>query len=175
MDAFNQLFLSNSIESIILLIIIILAVGKSIWEILSFFYEKTKSYFNLKSKDDLKQDKMYEKFDEIKSDVNKVQDSVDQLGARVYVLEEDSKLNKERFLQEARATIIDKHHHFCYQVHAIDDISMQYLEGLLIDYEKEGGDGYIHNLMEDLRHLPSIEAESLAKVFDTVARKEQDG
>jgi len=165
MDVINQLFLNNSIESVILLIIIILVAGKFVWEILSFFYEKTKNYFNFKSKEDIKQDKLYEKIDGIKDDVNKVQDSVDQLGLRVMALEEDSKLNRERFLQEARATIIERHHHFCYQVKAIDDISMQYLEGLLLDYEKEGGDGYIHNLMEDLRRLPSIEAQSLAENF----------
>ena len=101
--------------------------------------------------------------EELKTDIKGVHDKVDGLADRVSVLEEDSRLNKERFLQEARATIIDKHHYFCYRVKAIDDISLQYLESLLIDYEKEGGDGYIHNLMEDIRKLPSLEAQQLSE------------
>ena len=55
---------------------------------------------------------------------------------------------------DIKAWITEKHHFYCYQQKYIDDYTLDCLEKRFTRYEAEGGNSFIHNLMDDLRELP---------------------
>ena len=55
---------------------------------------------------------------------------------------------------DIKAWITEKHHYFCYEKRQIDDYSLDCLEKRYTHYVEEGGNSFIHDLMEDIRALP---------------------
>ena len=54
---------------------------------------------------------------------------------------------------DIKAWITEKHHHFCYDVKYIDDYSLDCIEKRYSHYKEEGGNSFIHTLMDDIRGL----------------------
>ena len=50
--------------------------------------------------------------------------------------------------------ITREHHYHCYRLKWIDDYSLDCLERRFAHYQKEGGNSFVEDLMEDLRNLP---------------------
>lgn len=55
---------------------------------------------------------------------------------------------------DIKSWIVEKHHFYCYEKGYIDDQMMDCLERRYSHYLDEGGNSYIHTLMEELRRLP---------------------
>lgn len=72
------------------------------------------------------------------------------------MLEEQGAITTERLQENSRSYIIDKHHYFCYDVKAIDDLNLQSLERRYLYYKAAGGNSYIEGLMEEIRDLPKV-------------------
>ena len=72
------------------------------------------------------------------------------------MLEEQGAITTERLQENSRSYIIDKHHYFCYEVKAIDDLNLQSLERRYLYYKAAGGNSYIDGLMEEIRDLPKV-------------------
>lgn len=73
----------------------------------------------------------------------------------------------ELFLESDRnnikSWIVEKHHHFCYEVKAIDYFSLESIERKYEHYKKEDGNSYVTTLMEELKALPKIENENIMR------------
>lgn len=73
----------------------------------------------------------------------------------------------ELFLESDRnnikSWIVEKHHHFCYEVKAIDYFSLESIERKYEHYKKEDGNSYVTTLMEELKALPKIENENVMR------------
>ena len=54
---------------------------------------------------------------------------------------------------DIKAWITEKHHHFCYDIKYIDDYSLDCIEKRYCHYKEEGGNSFIHTLMDDIRGL----------------------
>ena len=65
-------------------------------------------------------------------------------------------LVQERLQENTRSYLIEAHHKFCYEVHAIDDLSLQAMERRYLYYKTAGGDSFVDNLMDEVRALPRI-------------------
>ena len=81
-----------------------------------------------------------ETINNLKKDVEKIQKSIDTL------IESDK--------ENIKAWITEKHHYYCYEKKYIDDYTLDCLEKRFSHYEVEGGNSFVHNLMEELRALP---------------------
>ena len=81
------------------------------------------------------------------------------------------KITTERLQESTRNYIIDKHHYFCYQIKAIDDLSLQSLERRFLYYKAAGGNSFIDGLMEEIRELPRLNFQNEQLLHD-IARKE---
>ena len=57
---------------------------------------------------------------------------------------------------DIKAWITDKHYHFCYEKRYIDDYSLDCLERRYAHYIDEGGNHFIHQLMDEIRQLPRV-------------------
>lgn len=73
------------------------------------------------------------------------------------------KLFLESDRNNIKSWIVEKHHHFCYEVKAIDYFSLESIERKYEHYKKEDGNSYVTTLMEELKALPKIENENIMR------------
>ncbi len=69
-----------------------------------------------------------------------------------------------------KSWIVEKHHHFCYEVGAIDYFSLESIERRYEHYRQEDGNSYVATLMEELKALPKIENSN---IMETKSRYEK--
>ena len=143
MNELIQLFSQFNLGQILIIIVIL---GLSAKGVVTFFdWVKARlhklSNKQLKSKKTNEQIKNQEEtINNLKKDVEKIQKSIDTL------IESDK--------ENIKAWITEKHHYYCYEKKYIDDYTLDCLEKRFTRYEAEGGNSFIHNLMDDLRDLP---------------------
>lgn len=189
MDALVTLLSQFSIESIIVTLVMFLAAVKVVGELLNWCYEKIKQHFNWKTQEDNRHSELMENFNELKvrnkqneeenlrrdkliekisnqldEQDRKTADMVKTLTAQTNELtnlKDRVQTLTDRVQDSTKAYIIDKHHHFVYQVKAIDDMSLQELERRFVYYKAAGGNTFIDGLMEEVRDLPKVTVEQM--------------
>jgi predicted nuclease with TOPRIM domain len=157
---------------------------KYIAELLSWFYSKLQNYFNGQQAQKDKNVELIDTLETVGENIKSIDAKLDNLNEVVRKLEKESALTTERLQEQARSYIIDKHHHFCYEIGAIDDINLQSIERQFLYYKNAGGDTYIDNLVAEIRELPKLSlntSQGLEKFktisgfdFQTKKRKEED-
>jgi hypothetical protein len=157
MDALNQLFSQYSFESLWLLIILLAVAFKFVNELFEYFYERVKKFFNYQSKKDNDKKNIINSLNDLRKSTENLQNSIVAQSEAIKQLKDHEKLTLERLQENSRNYIIDKHHYFCYEVKAIDDLNLQSLERRYLYYKAAGGDSFIDGLMEDIRALPRID------------------
>jgi hypothetical protein len=153
-SAITDLFAQYSFETIILFIVTIGVVIKYVAEVIEWFYKKIENHFNDKKKEAKNMQDTLSSIQLVQDKFTTIDNKLDVLNTNITELAEKSDRNTERLQEQTRSIIIDKHHHFCYELGEIDDISLQSLERQFLYYKSAGGDTYIDNLMEELRRLP---------------------
>lgn len=140
-------------EFLIFLITLALAV-KGFVSFGDWSYERLKKHFK-------KQNKQENNISLIQDQINDHQEEYDILRKNQKNLERDliDVINKINLLidsdkDDIKSYITEKHHYFCYEVQWIDDYSLDCIEKRFKHYEKEGGNSFIKDLMEELRELP---------------------
>lgn len=159
MDAIAELFSTYSLESLILLLILVGVALKFIIDLTSFFYDKGKKHFGKKTEEEHKKD-------EILECLRSIQEEVTDNNVIINNLEQQIDLLTERMQENTRSYIIDKHHYFVFQVKAIDDFNLQSLERRYLYYKAAGGNSYIDGLMEEIRELPRVTVENMKRMYD---------
>lgn len=160
MDAISGLFSQYSIESIILIIIILGVAIKFVGELIEWFYTKIRKYFNHQNAQDKAHSEITDGIDDIKEKLEKINETTESLDNRVKNLENQSQITVDRLQENTRSYIIDKHHYFFYEVGAIDDLNLQSLERRYLYYKNAGGNSYIDGLMDDIRELPKVNLQN---------------
>lgn len=160
MDAISGLFSQYSIESIILIIIILGVAIKFVGELIEWFYTKIRKYFNHQNAQDKAHSEITDGIDDIKEKLKKINETTESLDNRVKNLENQSQITVDRLQENTRSYIIDKHHYFFYEVGAIDDLNLQSLERRYLYYKNAGGNSYIDGLMDDIRELPKVNLQN---------------
>ena len=197
MDAVTTLLSNLSVEGIIFIIILFAVSVKFLGELFDYLYTKLKKYFDIKDAKEQHHEEVMQSLDELKRDnierrerdkhrderVEKISQQLDaqdknsaelkqvvqNLTAELAELKGKVSILTERTQDSTRAYIIDKHHHFCYQIKAIDDMSLQDLERRFMFEKAAGGDTFIDALMEEIRSLPRLTIEQMSH---TQQRKE---
>ena len=147
-------------QIIVFVILTALAV-KGVWDMFDFFKNKYKEKFNndyqkLLSKDEI--EKKYkecldqhkeslELYNMIDKKIDNLVDSVDTLNKRV-----DRLTISDR--NDIRQYIVREYHYFVENQKWIDDYSLDCILQRYEDYKMEGGNSYIHTLVEEIKKLP---------------------
>lgn len=190
MDALTTLLSQLSIEGIIIVIVLFAVAVKFLGELFEYLYNKLKKYFDIKDAKEEQHAEIMNKLNSLEQRSvrqeersNHRQEQVDKMSKQLD--EQDRKsadLKKtlenqtkeisslksqigtltERTQDSTRAYLIDKHHHFCYQIHGIDDMSLQDMERRFMYYKAAGGDTFIDGLMEEVRALPRLTLEHMS-------------
>lgn len=154
MELISALFATYSLESVIILIVMLLLVIKFVWELVVWFKDKLKGgYDRERERSEMNEEIMAEfqklngRLDTFKDRLDKIDDSNENTNRRLSFIEERQQENTKSFL-------IDAHHKFCYQLKAIDDINLQSIERRYMYYKAAGGNSFIDQLMQEIRALP---------------------
>lgn len=160
MGTLENLLSQYSLETIILFIVGLAVSLKFISEIWDWFYSRIKKHFNIQTEKQQQDITDREKTIELEQKLNKfIQDMYkrhDDLNESVSKLIEQQIHTTDRLQENTRSYIIDKHHYFCYQIKAIDDMNLQSLERRYMYYKADGGNSFIVQLMEEIRQLPRV-------------------
>ena len=190
MDAVTTLLSQLSIEGIILVIVLFAVAVKFLGELFEYLYTKLKKYFDIKDAKEEQHEEIMNKLNTLETrsvkqeersehrqaqvdKISKQLDEQDRKSANLQLTLENqtkeiSSLKSqigtltERTQDSTRAYLIDKHHHFCYQIHGIDDMSLQDMERRFMYYKAAGGDTFIDSLMEEVRALPRLTLEYMS-------------
>lgn len=154
MELLSTLFATYSLESVIILIVMLLLVIKFVWELVVWFKDKLKGgYDRERERNEMNAEIMAEfqklnsRLDTFKDRLDRIDDSNENTNRRLSFIEERQQENTKSFL-------IDAHHKFCYQLKAIDDINLQSIERRYMYYKAAGGNSFIDQLMQEIRALP---------------------
>lgn len=146
----KDLLTSYSIEQILLFIFIIAIALKEGISLVNWFIDYFKKIFKKGEKNENLEDKVSTLYDmQIKQEtkMNKMCDNIN-------ILMESDRDN-------IKSWIVEKHHHFCYEIKAIDYFSLESIERRYQHYKAEDGNSYVATLMEELEALPKIETSEI--------------
>lgn len=167
MNELNHLFSSYPLSELIILIVMVLAAGKTIWTLLEFWLSKIDIHIGEKYKRKERWENLDKKIDaltvNLDSHIDGVSAKIEELKKQNEETHEHQKqidktltLVQERLQENARGYLLDAHHKFCYQFKQIDDLSLQSIERRYLYYKTAGGDTFIDNLIEEIRELPRV-------------------
>lgn len=150
----KELLNTFNIEQILLFIVILAAAIKGVVVWIDWAKEKIGQ---LTTKREEKKDLQKKIEDLIKSQQemeHEVESCQLQVKETINRLERSIKLLMDSDKDDIKAWITQQHHYFCYELGYIDDYNLDCLERRFSHYEKEGGNSFAHDLMNDIRALP---------------------
>ncbi len=165
MDSLTNLLQQYSFESIFIFIILLVVAFKFISEAFEWLWGKIRKVSNKQ----YKEEHFDEKFSKLEKNINNHFQNSDQkmveLEERLNLQFNESKLRiqdidnrlivmEERQQEATRSYLIESYHKFCKELKIIDELSLQEIERRYLYYKTAGGDGFIDNLMEEIRNLP---------------------
>lgn len=171
MGILEQLFAQYSIEALVLLVAMLGFSIKAMSELWEWFYNKFKEHFSFRTQRDQNHQQLVAEIKELSTEIKTIREEVCHLEDNMHQFSDQMKITTERLQENARNYIIDKHHYFCYQVHAIDDLSLQSLERRFLYYKAAGGNSFIDGLMEEIRELPRLSFQNEKLLEDISKRK----
>lgn len=161
MDALNSLFMQYSIESIILFVILLAISVKITHELWDYFKGKAREAFKKEETQGQLEINFNEKFQELTDKLDALDGRLDTIDHNFEGIKTRLSLIEERQQEDTRSFLIDTHHKFCYEVKAIDDISLQSIERKYMYYKNAGGNSFIDGLVQEIRQLPRINTSTI--------------
>lgn len=155
-SAFQTLLADYSLESLLLIVVMLAVCVKLIGDLWDYFYNKIKSYFRSQDEAEEKNKFVAQSIDSIGREVSELKSLIQEQQQMMRDLQEQNDITIERLQENERSYIIDKHHHFCYEVGAIDDMNLASLERRYVYYKAHKGNTFVDGLMSELRALPRM-------------------
>ena len=143
MNELIQLLTQFDMTTILIFIILIALSAKGIITFFDWVKERIMKMFNKQSK----KEKELEQLQQQELDIKELRKNIESIQSNINLLIESDK-------DDIKAYITEKHHFYCYQQKYIDDYTLNCLEKRFNHYETEGGNSFVHNLMDELRALP---------------------
>ena len=172
MGMIEQLLSQYSIETLVILVALLGFSIKAMSELWEWFYNKFKEHFSFRTQRDQDHQQLIEEIKELSSDIKATKAEIHRLENNMSQFSDQMKITTERLQENARNYIIDKHHYFCYQVKAIDDLSLQSLERRFLYYKAAGGNSFIDGLMEEIRELPRLNFQN-EQLLEDISKRER--
>lgn len=142
-----ELVESYSLHEIVIFLVIFSAAIKGIFDFWDWLKAKVYNHFN---KEQSAQDK------DVKQDetIKQILATQEILKAENQEIKDCLQLLIESDKDSIKSFIIKEHHYYCYEREWIDDYSLDAIERRYKHYTDEGGNSFVHTLVEELRALP---------------------
>lgn len=161
----EKLFTTFSGKDIILFVILLFIAGKEFIQTAQIY----KKYFDEKYDSEKRVERLEQefngRFDQIEKELER-QDAADKeltdglnafcLSVQNQMLQHQQTLNKliESDKDDIKGWLVQQYHYFVEEKGYIDDFSLDTIEKRFQHYTDEGGNSYIHTLMDEIRALP---------------------
>lgn len=160
-----ELFSTLTISQLLIFIVMIMLAAKELITILEFFWKKIRSIFDkeYEIKDEKKE--ILDRLDELSEQISQQREESQQFSTQLEELRQeyrnvcqkqqktlDSLIASD--IEDIKSDIVKQYHRFI-EKQWIDDFSMDAIERRFARYQEEGGNSYVHTLVEKLRQLPN--------------------
>lgn len=139
----QQLLQDFSISQILMFIVILAAATKGLISFIDWARERITKQVHKQDKPD----QILARTAQNKQELDQIKH---QLGSMKKILELLTNSDKDAI----KSFITKEHHYFCYKLGYIDDYSMDAIERRYSHYKEQGGNSFVHDLMQELRVLP---------------------
>ena len=139
----QQLLQNFSISQILMFIVILAAATKGLISFIDWAKERITKQVHKQDKPD----QILARTAQNKQELDQIKH---QLGSMKKILELLTNSDKDAI----KSFITKEHHYFCYKLGYIDDYSMDAIERRYSHYKEQGGNSFVHDLMQELRALP---------------------
>lgn len=143
MNELIQLLKQFDITTFLTFTIILTLAAKGVIIFFDWVKERLMKMFNKQTK----KQRQIEQLRQQEKSIKELKSNMESIQSKMNLLIESDK-------DDIKAWITEKHHFYCYQQKYIDDYTLDCLEKRFSHYEVEGGNSFVHNLMEELRALP---------------------
>lgn len=143
MNELIQLLKQFDITTFLTFVIVLALAAKGIIVFFDWAKERLMKMFNKQTK----KQRQIEQLRQQEKSIKELKSNMESIQSKMNLLIESDK-------DDIKAWITEKHHFYCYQQKYIDDYTLDCLEKRFSHYEVEGGNSFVHNLMEELRALP---------------------
>lgn len=140
-------------EIIILAFMIILAIKECI-TLYDFFKNKTKEVYDDEASQKKESEKIIEQLNNLDEKMSNIADRQSEIEHKLNDQQDKLVLLTKSDKDQLKSFIVREYHYFCEQKGWIDDFSMDSIERCFEHYVEEGGNSYIHDLMNELAKLP---------------------
>ena len=161
----TELLSELSLTQVIIIIFMIAIAAKELITLIDFFVKKAKTSFNKEQEKKDEKQNILEEINKIHASILKNEEEHKTITSQILEIKEE---NKKMFTQQQTAlnmlvasdiddikSYIVKQYHTFHAQGWIDDFSMDAIEKRFQHYINEGGNSYVHNLVEKLRQLPN--------------------
>lgn len=159
----KQLLTQYSVGELILIIFMIAIAAKQLLTVIDFFRKRVKGTYDTQTEKENQIKKLEEvnqkqdqQFEMIMGRLQEIQTTFDE---RVTKHDNDIKKLIQSDRDSIKTEITRQYHHFVETQKWIDDYSLDCLEHLYSHYKDEGGNSFIHTLIEEIRALPKSPQE----------------
>ena len=156
----KDLLTQFSVQEILIFLVMFAVAFKAVVTFWDWLWNWLKSKFDKNYKTEADKKDLEKRVDTIYDMTMNPEDRMHKMGHALNLLVESDKDN-------IKSWIVEKHHHFCYEVGAIDYFSLESIERRFDHYQAEEGNSYVATLVEELKALPKIENESILRTKDT--------
>lgn len=143
MNELIQLLKQFDITTFLTFTIVLALAAKGVIIFFDWVKERLMKMFNKQTK----KQRQIEQLQQQEKSIKELKSNMKSIQSKMNLLIESDK-------DDIKAWITEKHHFYCYQQKYIDDYTLDCLEKRFSHYEVEGGNSFVHNLMEELRALP---------------------
>jgi hypothetical protein len=143
MNELIQLLKQFDITSFLTFTIVLALAAKGVIIFFDWVKERLMKMFNKQTK----KQRQIEQLRQQEKSIKELKSNMESIQSKMNLLIESDK-------DDIKAWITEKHHFYCYRQKYIDDYTLDCLEKRFSHYEVEGGNSFVHNLMEELRALP---------------------
>lgn len=143
MNELIQLLKQFDITTFLTFIIVLALAAKGVIVFFDWVKERLMKMFNKQTK----KQRQIEQLRQQEKSIRELKNNMESIQSKMNLLIESDK-------DDIKAWITEKHHFYCYQQKYIDDYTLDCLEKRFSHYEVEGGNSFVHTLMEELRALP---------------------
>lgn len=143
----KELLANYSVQEIVVFIVFLAVAFKSVVTFVEWFIDWIRQKFDKNYTKKNEEESLRETVEKISKMTLEQQEQINALQSGLKCLLDSDKDN-------IKSWIVEKHHHYCYEVGSIDYYVLETIERRYTHYKQEGGNSYIDTLMEELRVLP---------------------
>lgn len=150
----KELLETFSLEQIIIFIVLLAIAAKGALSWWDWISDRINKKMTKKQEKEQLRERLETAIEELKKSQTKMESEMQYVTKSIQILMDSDK-------DDIKAWITMQHHYFCYELGYIDDYNLDCLEKRYTHYEDEGGNSFVHELMEEIRALPKRNGANL--------------